>query len=230
MSARERGTRPGPRRNPGEPSGPQEVRRAVLDAAADLFARDGVAQVSLRDIAQQANVQVALITRYFGTRDLLVTAVFEDVTTQLAEQLADFPTSPVSFERNSVPGAWTMMLTHFCLVGDQESMSHAVINPVLTLAGTIHRIHGFPEQECRVRAAHMVASALGWRLFEGYVVPAGELQDVPVAQLRNDFHYLMHSMAAAPVVVPLGTAPLPSTAHEQPLDPEDSVDIPVTAG
>ena len=53
--------RPGPRRAPGAPAGPDEVRRAVLDAAAPLFAERGVDAVSLRDIAAGADVHLALI-------------------------------------------------------------------------------------------------------------------------------------------------------------------------
>ena len=48
--------RPGPRRAPGAPSGPDEVRRAILDAAATLFAVHGVGRVSLRDIAAAADI------------------------------------------------------------------------------------------------------------------------------------------------------------------------------
>ncbi len=72
--------RPGPRREEGAPVGPDEVRRAVLDAAADLFVETGVHGVSLRDIAAAANVHPALIGRYIGTRDDLVLAVFDDLT------------------------------------------------------------------------------------------------------------------------------------------------------
>ena len=73
--------RPGPRREDGAPAGPDEVRRAVLDAAAELFVAKGVHGVSLRDIAAAADVHPALIGRYLGTRDELVMAVFEDLTT-----------------------------------------------------------------------------------------------------------------------------------------------------
>ncbi len=61
MAERESGRsrRPGPRRPPGAPSGPDEVRRAVLDAAATLFAQRGLADVSLRDIAAAADTHVA---------------------------------------------------------------------------------------------------------------------------------------------------------------------------
>lgn len=63
------GARPGRKRRAGAPVGPDEVRSAVLEAAAKLFARHGVECVSLRDIAMEANVQVTLIPRYIGSRD-----------------------------------------------------------------------------------------------------------------------------------------------------------------
>ncbi|MCB1261014.1 MAG: TetR family transcriptional regulator, partial [Acidimicrobiales bacterium] len=59
---------PGPRRPAGAPVGPDAVRRAVLDAAAELFGHHGVQATSLRDIAAAADVQLALIARYVGTR------------------------------------------------------------------------------------------------------------------------------------------------------------------
>ena len=43
------------------PTGPDAVRRAVLDAAAVLFAERGVGEVALRDIAAEARVNLALI-------------------------------------------------------------------------------------------------------------------------------------------------------------------------
>jgi len=71
---------PGPRRPAGSPHGPDEVRRAVLDAAAALFAQRGVDAVSLRDIAAAADVHVSLIIRYIGHREELVAEVFRRVS------------------------------------------------------------------------------------------------------------------------------------------------------
>ena len=77
--------RPGPRRREA-PVGAVEVRRALLDAAAVLFAQRGIDGVSLRDIAAEADVHFALIRRYIGNRDELVNAVFADVSDQLARE------------------------------------------------------------------------------------------------------------------------------------------------
>jgi len=86
-----RARRPGPRRPLGSPVGPDEVRRALLDAAAVLFARRGVDAVSLRDIAAEADVHLALIGRYMSDRDDLVHAVFGDLSGQLARTVLENP-------------------------------------------------------------------------------------------------------------------------------------------
>ena len=105
--------RPGPRRAKGAPVGPDEVTRAVLDAAADLFAREGVSEVSLRQIADAADVHIALIRRYVGTRDELVHAVLDDLSGQVAAQVTEMPLGQISFERDSAMGRWTRVLAHF---------------------------------------------------------------------------------------------------------------------
>ena len=83
--------RRGPRREAGAPVGPDEVRRAVLDAAASLFATRGVDRVSLREIAATADVHPALIGRYVGSRDELVLVVFDDLSAQVSAAVLEHP-------------------------------------------------------------------------------------------------------------------------------------------
>src|ERR1700736_1596490 len=61
------------------PTGRDEVRAAVLEAAAEHFARRGTA-ASLRDIAEDANVNVGLIHRHFGNKSELLRAVLRQQT------------------------------------------------------------------------------------------------------------------------------------------------------
>ncbi len=56
------------------PFGRDEVRRAILDAAARHFAAKGTA-ASLREIAVDAGVNLGLIHRHFGNKDELLRAV-----------------------------------------------------------------------------------------------------------------------------------------------------------
>ena len=125
---------PGPRRRVGAPAGPQAVRRAVLDAAADLFARRDVEGVSLRDIAAAADVQLALIGRYIGTRAELIDAVFDDLSASLARELTDRPLEQISFERDSTMGRWIAVLHHLVVTGAGPDRTTASVNPVRALA------------------------------------------------------------------------------------------------
>ncbi len=60
--------------SPRRPTGRNEVRTAVLRAARKLLSARGT-QVSLRDVADAAGVNVGLIHRHIGRKDDLLTAV-----------------------------------------------------------------------------------------------------------------------------------------------------------
>jgi len=47
------------------------TRLSILEAAQDLFARDGYDDVGMRDIARQVGVDAAMVSRYFGSKEEL---------------------------------------------------------------------------------------------------------------------------------------------------------------
>lgn len=66
-------------RSPGRPTGDALVQRErLLDAALASFAAAGICASSLRAIADQAGVTPALVNYYFGNKQKLVEAVFEE--------------------------------------------------------------------------------------------------------------------------------------------------------
>jgi AcrR family transcriptional regulator len=67
------------RRQPGRPSAEErpQARDALLDAAGRLFARHGVAEVSLRRVASEAGVTPAMVHYYFGGKAGLYDAMLE---------------------------------------------------------------------------------------------------------------------------------------------------------
>lgn len=68
-----------PRRSPGRPAAGQPGQRErILDAATELFSRQGVAGTPVKAIATSAGVTPALVHYYFGDRDLLLDAVIEE--------------------------------------------------------------------------------------------------------------------------------------------------------
>ena len=197
MSDVYRSRRPGPRRPAGAPAGPDEVRRAVLDAAAALFALRGVDAVSLRDIAAAAGVHVALIGRYIGHRDELVAEVFRHVSDQLARAVEENPLSGQGFSPDTVMGKWVRIAAALVISG-QSLESRRDLNPVLAMAQTLMAGYGMTEEAARLRAAQIVAAALGWRIFEAYLVEAGGLGDVPLATLREELARSARRLGATP--------------------------------
>jgi TetR/AcrR family transcriptional regulator, repressor for neighboring sulfatase len=193
--------RPGPRPRRGAPAGPDEVRRAVLDTAADLFARQRVDNVSLRQIAEAANVQLSLISRYIGSREDLIAAVLDDLSRAVAADVLARPTEQISFERDSAMGRWTRVLAHRALAGEDVA-SKVEFNPVRAIAEVAEREYGLDPFAARLRGAQVVASALGWRLFEDFLVQAAGLDHEPLEAMRQELTGLHRRMAATPYPSP----------------------------
>ena len=53
------------------------TRARILDVAEKLFSEEGVDRVSVRDVTEKAEVNVAAINYHFGSKEDLVTSVFE---------------------------------------------------------------------------------------------------------------------------------------------------------
>ena len=198
--------RPGPRRPAGSPSGPEEVRRAVLDAAATLFALHGVSQVSLRDIAAAADTHLALISQYIGNREQLEMAVFDDLSAQLALSVSEHPLEGQGHGTDTVMGKWSKVATALVIRG-RSLAGRPGFNPVIAMADTLADAYGLEPLAARIRSAQIVATAIGWRIFEDYLVEAGELDELPLATLREE---LVHSARR------LGATPWPSPSDPTP--------------
>jgi AcrR family transcriptional regulator len=199
-------SRPGPKRPRGAPVGPDEVRRAVLDAATDLFVRRGLHRVSLRDVADAADVHPHLIRRYIGTREELILAVFDDLSVRLADLVLQNPLAGQGHGPDTVMGQWVSLLDQLVVDGKPVA-GRAGFNPVLAMAETLTAGYGLDDAAARLRAAQIVANALGWRVFESYLVEAGRLDDFPLTVLRED---LVHTARR------IGATPWPSPPDPQP--------------
>ncbi len=97
-------------RRPGRRSGrpPEESRQALLDAARDLFARREFAAVSLRQIADRAGVNPAMVHYHFQGKEGLYLALLEGQFMPLMARLEQ-----ISSERSSLTdfvGAYVQML------------------------------------------------------------------------------------------------------------------------
>ena len=57
-----------------------DIRSRILAAARDIFGRHGLLEVTMEQIAQEANVGVATLYRHFGDKDGLVRAFATNIT------------------------------------------------------------------------------------------------------------------------------------------------------
>lgn len=64
------------------------TRKALVDAASRRFAVDGYASTTVRDIADDAGVNVALINRYFGSKEGLFEACLVNLVEESRQEVA----------------------------------------------------------------------------------------------------------------------------------------------
>ncbi len=169
----------------------------MLDAAATLFALRGIDGVSLRDIAAEADVNLTLIRRYIGSRDDLIAAVFAHVSDQLADAVAEHPLAGQGHTPDTVMGKWVRIGAALAISGRPMS-ADALHNPVEAIAESVVAGYGQSPEAARVRAAQIVATALGWRIFEAYLVDAAGLGNIPVEALRDDLVHAGRRAGATP--------------------------------
>lgn len=78
---------------PGRPKGrdSEQSRQALIDAARDLFSVREFSAVSLRQIAERANVNPAMVHYHFGGKEGLYSAMLEERFAPLLQQLELLP-------------------------------------------------------------------------------------------------------------------------------------------
>jgi len=65
-----------------------DIRQQIMEAAVDLFASQGYAATSVREIADHVGVNPAMIHYYFGNKEALLHAALEQLLEPLAEAVA----------------------------------------------------------------------------------------------------------------------------------------------
>ncbi len=66
-----------------------ETQEQILDAVQSVIVRDGVRGASMRQVAQEAEVSLGLLSYHFEGKDSLILAAFERATTTLLEASVD---------------------------------------------------------------------------------------------------------------------------------------------
>jgi AcrR family transcriptional regulator len=159
------------------PVGAAAVRAAVLDAAATRFAAEGP-DASLRDIADDAGVNLGLIHRHLGNKDDLLRAVLEDQVERGLGFIADAEDVADALRRMFAGGGGEgryVRIVAWLLLKDPERFRHQDRFPGMQLlrglpdaaapAGGDTTDGSRPDPDRDARLVLAMAALYGWTVF-----------------------------------------------------------------
>jgi AcrR family transcriptional regulator len=88
------------------------TRARILDAAWELARRDGLAAITLREVARQVGMRAPSLYTYFGSKNAMYDAMYAQAARDLAGTLARRP--PASDPRQQLRGRMRLF-TEFCM-------------------------------------------------------------------------------------------------------------------
>jgi AcrR family transcriptional regulator len=132
------------RRRPGRPAGSSDTRDRILTSARDLFARNGIANTSIRAVAAAAGVDSALVHHYFGTKEKLFAAAVHIPIDPMAVigPLREVPVEELGYTLPSMLlplwdseiGAGLIAALRSVLTGSEVSLFRSFIQEVIAVA------------------------------------------------------------------------------------------------
>jgi AcrR family transcriptional regulator len=148
------------------PLGREAVRHALVDAAIELIVERGLS-VSVRDIAAHAGVNHGLVHTYFGSKDGLLAAAYDEINARAAaERDADgFPPRDLAGRRG---GEIAKALARVMLDSDHDLFSsHPVTTAWRRAIAAKHP--DMPEAEITERVMVATTLGLGYALFADHM-------------------------------------------------------------
>lgn len=176
VATRNKESLPRKRSRPGRPEGPSVVRETIMDVAEVEFADRGFAGVSVREIAEKAAVNQALISYYFGSKAGLFTEVYMRRSSVIAERrqqnldvlLARTPSPDVrdlvraflspAFEMRGEPGGRAFIRLQARLHTEPEDFAYELRSDAYDVS-----MRDYAEILCR-RLSHLRRETVYWRL------------------------------------------------------------------
>lgn len=160
----------------------------IVAAASLLFAESGPARVSLRDIAREAGVNYGLIHQYVGSKDALLTLVFQSSAERWSHSFSEASTAADAVDHLMRPKstAYVRMLAHSLLEGRDPATLLQSSSGLEALSARL-RDEADPDSDAdtRLQAAAMACTAMGWGLFGPYLREIAGLGDIPEPELTD---------------------------------------------
>lgn len=165
------------------PEGRAEVTAAVLDVAVERFAARGPNRVSIREIAEAAQVNHALVHRHFKTKQALLRAVMARLTPSAGKQITEETTWDdavrLVFATDTAHATYARMLAWLLLEADVDTALLDDFPVIDTLVELAARRSSEGDDEARLQVAAVELLALGWQLFGPYVRQMMQLEHLP---------------------------------------------------
>ena len=107
-----------------------DKQKKILDVAEELIATKGFDATSVRDICGKANINVAMISYYFGSKEKMMNFLYQYRVQRSKESFSEF--------------------TETIKEGKAEMQMKEIINYIVSLLFKYNYFHGFVTQEIRV--------------------------------------------------------------------------------
>jgi TetR/AcrR family transcriptional regulator, repressor for neighboring sulfatase len=174
------------------PRGREEVVEAIIEATIELCKAGGPDKVTLRRVAEQANVNYGLVHRHFGTKTAVITAAMQRAHERsfhdLVEASDDLGTavSRILLEGSNTLSrvmAWGILQDDLDEVLPAEESS-LILTSLSDLAAKDANVPTASDSlSQRALVGTLVAALLGWRLFEPYLVRGLKLEEFDRAEI-----------------------------------------------
>ncbi len=189
-----------------KPHGREQVTRALIEAAAELFSKYGLEAVSVRDIAAKAGVNHGLIHRHFGSKEILRRKTQEFLAAGIREGVG----IPTDFEDallkafdtlEKKPAFWRVLARTF-LDGEDHGDVQSDF-PFLKYLVELAR-QGQAERkittayEPRFLVAAVVAFGLGMMVFERFILPGTGLEKEPREDIQQKMNAALSTFLKGP--------------------------------
>ena len=143
---------------------PLKTKERILRAAQSVFAGSGYASVGIRDIAQEAGVNSALISRYFGSKaNLFETALLDAFSTRaiFVQERENFGERVVELLLNAVDGP----LPNMTILATGDPVSREIVQRIANEYMVDHLAEWMGSPDARARALNMIALMTGFAIY-----------------------------------------------------------------
>ena len=167
------------------PRGRDEIIEAILRATEKLLPKHNPSEISLRQIAEAANVNYSLIHRYFGTKESVFMAVHERILSKAGEQFSTVDRIDgnvgVLFKISGENVSRRTLLARAMLDGaDPHLIRHhfPIMQQLIELLRNKKLKTASPsEYDPEILAAFFAALSLGWFFFEPFLLASTGLEE-----------------------------------------------------